>query len=147
MDIAVALIAGLFGGFVGYLLQVFVSVRSSELQAISDQIDDLRRVEQFCVEYWMTEPQNKAACRELAAKLRGALSASSTFEETGPSILGCRFEKYVSLTTKLDDIATGGKFESRRDDVEPERVTACMRTVGELVSHLRTCRKYVFLWR
>ena len=34
------------------------------------------------------------------------------------------------LILKLDRVATGGRFESSREDIEPERTAACIRTVG-----------------
>lgn len=147
MELGVALIAGLVGALTGFLLQVFISVRSTDLLTISDQIADLKRIEEYGVTYWLTHPKEEGECKRNAAKLRGALAASSSFEEHGPEILGCRYQKYMDLVLKLDNTVTGGPFESERKDIDPARASACMRIVGELISHLRTCRKYVFLWK
>lgn len=146
-EIFVAVVAGLFGGLVGFLAQVFLSVRSVEATSISDQISDLKRIEMYAVGYWLADPNDKAINQGLAAQLRGAIMASSTFEEDGPKVLGFRFTKYSDLVSELDDIVTGGSFETEKKDVDPARVVATMRVVGELIAHLRKCRRYVYLWR
>jgi hypothetical protein len=146
-EIFVALIAGLLGGLVGFLAQVFLSVRSVEATSISDQISDLKRIEMYAIDYWLADPTNKAINKGLAAQLKGAVMASSTFEEDGPKVLGYRFSKYSDLISELDDIVTGGSFETEKKDVDPERVVATMRVVGKLIAHLRKCRRYVYLWR
>jgi len=147
MDLAIPLIAGLVGAFLTYLFQVILSVQAANQAAISDQIDDLRRIEALATEYWLTEAEKKQQNERLAAQLRGAIMASSSFEEVGPRILGCRFKRYTELTVKLDEIVTGGDFESERKNVDYGRVAATMRVTGELVSHLRFCRTHVFTWK
>lgn len=147
MDFGVAIFVGVLGGLVGYLAQVLISVRNSEVLAISDQIADLKRIEEYAVAYWLADPSDKALNSELAARLRGAVMASSSFEEVGPDILGFRFQRYSELVLELDDIVTGGSFETDEKVVDSGRVVATMRTVGKIVSHLRVCRRYAFLWR
>ncbi|KRS11029.1 hypothetical protein XM53_18290 [Roseovarius atlanticus] len=147
MEFVVAVFGGLIGALLGFLVQVFLSVRSSEVSAISDQIADLKRIEQFAIQYWLADKHDPQLNKELATKLRGAIMASSSFEEIGPQVLGCRFSKYSDLVLELDDIVTGGDFEDDLKDVDPARVVAAMRVTGELVSHLRVCRKFVYLWR
>lgn len=147
MEFAVAVFAGLIGGLIGILAQTLVFVKNSELAAISDQIDEVRRIETLATQYWLTPPSDDQECIQLASRLRGAIMASSNFEEIGPKILGCRFSKYVDLTLELDDVVTGGRFEEAERPIDPTRVVATMRVCGELVAHLRVCRKYVFLYR
>lgn len=148
MEIAVAIVAALVGGLLGFSIQVFLSAMSEDAKAIDDHIRDIEKIEKLAVDYWtVSHADDPGRDKILAMRLRGALYASGVFEEVARGALGSRFQKYADLVARLDKTTTGGDFDSPRKQADPQRVVSTMRCSGEIVIHLRTCRKFIYLWR
>lgn len=142
MEFAVAIFAALAGALLTYLAQTYFAMHSEDSSHLSDHIDEVRRIENYAVDYWLADPKDDAAKqRHFQAQLEGAVSASSCFNEDARRILGWRYGEYVDLDQKIYDAATGGSFGSSDKEIEYNRVVEIMSLCNQMRSLLRQARR------
>lgn len=144
-----AMLAALLGAIIGALCTFFVqsyySIRSQDIAHINDFIQDLERIERFSVEYWLNaKKSDHEAQKRNAAQLRGALHASTMFFSVGPNLLANDWQKFTELDGRLFDTATGGEFETAKQEADPARVVEIMECTNEIRSLLRDARRKTY---
>lgn len=144
-EVLAAILGAIGGALAAFLGQAYYSIRSQDIAHINDFIGDLERIERLSIEYWLrtkeVEPKDQG---RTAAQLRGALHASTMFLAVGPRLLASDWSKFESLDGRLFDAATGGDFETTKQEPDPARVVEIMECTNEIRSLLRGARRKTY---
>lgn len=145
MEFAVAIVAGLTGALVTYLAQNYFAMQSEDSAHLNDHISEMKSIEEFAVSYWLTDPVLDPTKDKLfAAKIQGAIFASSCFNGDARRILGNMYSEYVELDQSIYDAVTGGGFQTANRKIEYERVVEIMALCNQMRSLLRRSRRRQF---
>lgn len=142
MEFAVAIVGGLVGGLVAYLMQMHLTMYSADTSSLNEHIDELRIIEDYAVAYWLLDHDEDLRVEsDLEAKLEGALTASACFNEDAKRILGRLYPAYVEFDQEFFDAVTGGDFQTAHRKSEPHRVIEIIRIGNEMRALLRKGRR------
>ncbi len=143
--VASAILGGLIGALGAFLAQWYYSLKSLDIAHINDFIQDLERIERLSVSYWIgSSKEDRDGQRKLSAQVRGALHSSQAFLDFGPNLLASDWEDFKRADGELYDAATGGLFESAKQEPDEARVVQIMELVSKQRSLLRSARTKTF---
>ena len=142
MEFGVAIFAALAGALITYLAQNYFAMQSEDSAHLNDHISEIKLIESYAVAYWLAEPDEEEKKQRLyQAKLEGAISSSSCFNEDAQRILGNKYNKYVKLDQAIYEAATGGEFGTATKAIDYNRVVEIMTLCTQMRSLLRQSRR------
>lgn len=145
MEFAIAIFAALLGALLTYLAQNYFAMQSQDAQCIDDHILEIRNIENYALEYWLTDPkENPVADAVLASKVQGAMTVSSCFNVEARRLLGALHQEYIELDQWIFDAATGGDFLGNSRTIDGNRAIEIMSACNNMRALLRRSRRRLY---
>ncbi len=141
--IILAMLSASAGACLGFLIQYYRAALSEELALLNDHIKDLEKFGDQAVKYWTESFKSFAENESCASRVMGYHYASFHLYERIFENCHTRSDKYVQLSQKLTQLATGGNFNSESHVPDPIRSADIVETLSELIHILRISRTYI----
>lgn len=135
----ILLLAG--GALLAWLLQQYRISRGEDVSLVNEHIKDIEKFRDAAQDYWLKLPKDMTEERASAAKVKAAHAATTLVYEHINVICRNRSHDYKQLSIELYKCATGGTFESLREDIVPERAIETYDRATELIHLLRSVRR------
>ena len=111
MTIVQYVIVACLAALLTYLYQTRLAWLKEQIELINDHIKSISNIETLAVEYWLSDGKPSFTAEVLdAARLRGNLAVTSSFDAHAKKMCRARYPRYLELDGRLFDHATGGMF-------------------------------------
>ncbi|MDR7146174.1 hypothetical protein [Rhizobium sp. BE258] len=129
------------GALLGWFLQQYRVARAEDVSLVNEHIKDIEKFRDVSQDYWLTVPDRAEKERAAAAKVRASHAATTLLYEQIGRICRLSQRRYQLLSIDLFTAATGGEFESSRQDIDAARAIEIYDRAAALIHFLREIRR------
>ncbi|WP_155914577.1 hypothetical protein [Asticcacaulis sp. AC460] len=136
--------AALLAGLITLIVTTLFNIRSAQNEIVKDYLEDLKKIEDLSIQYWLGDHEAKRDDLEkIAIELRARLTATGDFcqlvGKNGIVVAGF-YSRFRKLDGQLFDLATGGSFQTAMMKADPATADQLIQILSEIRSLLRQSR-------